>query len=267
MELITKRVESGRLVFYDSAADSEYWDDHWAGLDKKAAYEAAEKGSLGLLEKPFISYLPRKGRILEAGCGIGQYVIALRYRGYDVEGIDFAPETVSAIHAAYPDAPVSLGDATAIDAEAGAFTGYISLGVIEHRREGPEPFIREAARVVKESGVAIFTVPYFNIIRRAKGRLGMYEKPLETRKFYQYAFRENEICSLLEKWGFEVIERQGYDSYKCLKDEVALIGMLQRLSIMGYDVASLAQRFLSRIRFVEDNAGHMMLIVGQRKGK
>lgn len=262
--MANKQVENRRLVFYTGTADPQYWDKHWSKLDRRDAYDQAWKGNLGLLERPFTTYLPKPGRILEAGCGIGQYVIALRQKGYDIEGIDFASETVDRVKAIYPDVPITYGDATNIDAENGAFAGYISLGVIEHRREGPEPFIREAARVLKGSGVAIFTVPYFNGLRRLKDCLGIYRTEVKPGKFYQYAFTLGEIRALIEDAGFNILAYHGYDSYKCLKDEIRTIGLVTSKTIYGYDMASIIQKVLSKVRIVEDRAGHMLLLVCQR---
>ena len=42
------------------------------------------------LEPAFIRYLPREGKILEAGAGRGRWVFYLRRRGYDGVGMDLA---------------------------------------------------------------------------------------------------------------------------------------------------------------------------------
>lgn len=76
-------------------------------------------------------------------------VVTLNARGYDIEGVDYAEETIEQLKVLFPDLPVRVGEVTNLDVEDGHYSGYISLGVIEHCKEGPEPFLREACRVSK----------------------------------------------------------------------------------------------------------------------
>jgi SAM-dependent methyltransferase len=257
-----RRVENGRLVYYQRAADARFWDEQWQSLASDGLYAEAARGGLGWFEKGFTRYLPKTGRILEAGCGLGQYVLALRQRGYDAEGVDWAQETISAIRTRFPDLPVRVGDATAIDVPDGSYRGYVSLGVIEHRREGPEPFLAEAFRVLAPGGMGIITVPCFNGLRRLKASLGCYRgaRP-DDRGFYQYAFSDAEYQRLLAQAGFELVDRWGYDSYKSISGEIPLLRTLSRRRLGRYDVGALVQRALAGSRMIENSCGHMQLAV------
>ena len=55
----------------------------------------------------------------------------------------------------YPDLPIRAGDVTCIEVPEKYYSGYISLGVMEHCRQGPETFLKEAYRVLENDGVAI----------------------------------------------------------------------------------------------------------------
>src|SRR3972149_4781459 len=57
------------------------------------------------IEPLFQKYLPRAGRILEAGCGTGRWVFYLRSRGYDVCGVDLAPSALELAKAYGSTAP------------------------------------------------------------------------------------------------------------------------------------------------------------------
>jgi len=258
---MVKRVELGRLVYYDVGADARFWDEQWGVSDKESVYRAAEAGELGWLGCHLLKHLPREGKILEAGCGLGQYVVALRRCGYDVEGIDWAVETVKGFASKFPDLPVRQGDATRIDRDDGTYVGYISLGVIEHLREGPERFLTEAYRVLAPGGVALFTVPCFNPLRKLKGRLGYYRQPIGESRFYQYAFTREEIAQKLRNTGFRIWEVRSFDSYKGLKDEIGLPRFLHKGTLRGYDVGAVTQRMLYRILPLERLAGHMVLLI------
>ena len=259
-----RRVEDGRLTYYLRSADAGYWEDHWRDVVSSEFYAGAARGELGLFESLFPRYLPREGRILEAGCGLGQYVIALRVRGYQAEGIDWAGETVAEARARFPELPVRRGDATAIDVPDGHYAGYISLGVVEHRRAGPGPFLAEAARVLRPGGIALIAVPQFHLLRRAKAALGAYRDDVGQASFYQYAFRWADLAANCRGAGLEVIAHRGYDAYKGVKDEWGAFARLFARRVGGRDIGYLAQRVLQRLRPVENRLGHMVMLVCRR---
>ncbi|GBE07650.1 hypothetical protein BMS3Abin11_00759 [bacterium BMS3Abin11] len=73
-------------------------------------------------------------------CGRGQNVQALKH-GYDISGVDNAEDTIRAVQKLFPDLPIQLGDVSSLKVGNGYYQAYISLGIIEHRYEDPEPFL------------------------------------------------------------------------------------------------------------------------------
>ncbi|MCV7422196.1 class I SAM-dependent methyltransferase [Mycobacterium yunnanensis] len=63
------------------------------------------------------------GRVLDAGCGLGEHTILLATLGYDVLGVDFAPNAVAQARANAVakgvDARFEVRDATALDSDPG----------------------------------------------------------------------------------------------------------------------------------------------------
>jgi SAM-dependent methyltransferase len=228
-----RRMEQGRLAYYRAEASGEYWDDVWKKTINVHTYAAAAKGQVGLFEfDHFITqFLPRTGRILEAGCGNGHLVLALRTRGYNIEGVEWGQATVDHVRSVRPDLPIRYGDVTALDVPDGHYHGYFSIGVVEHRYEGPEPFLTEAYRILDADGVALISVPYLNPIRALKARLGLYRGQPRDLPFYQYAYSRQEISGYLEKAGFTIIGMTPYDSVKGIKDEIPGLGRLLRTGI------------------------------------
>ena len=209
-----------RLAYYQTKADSKFWDSHWSGLAKKVEWEKAEKGFLGWFEEPFTKYLPKTGKIIEAGCGLGYYVLALRRRGHDIEGVEWSRKTVDLIKQRYPKLKVKTGDVRKLAVKDGHYSGYISLGVVEHFKSGPEDYLREANRILNKGGVAFISVPYFNLLRRIKSLFGFYRGSPVDMDFYQYAFTQSEIEDLIQKFGFKIVSRFHYDAYKTLREEI-----------------------------------------------
>jgi SAM-dependent methyltransferase len=255
--LAQRCVEGQRLAYYMTIAGAEFWDQHWQVHFSPQVYNWAERGALGWFEEPFTSYLPRQGRILEAGCGLGQYVLALRVRGYNAEGVEWGAETVKAVRALYPDLPIRVGDVTRLEVPDGYYSGYISLGVVEHRQEGPEAFLQEACRVLEPGGVALISVPYLHPLRRLKARLGLYRGRPDGLDFYQYAFTEADFTALLQAAGFKIIDQMLYDGFKGVKDEIPLLRQMFKWRGIGWRL----QRWLRSWEWAERNLGHMILFV------
>jgi len=254
-------VDGPRLAYYMRTADEAFWDQRWTSSQIEERMAAARQGHLGIYEKWFDRYLPKSGKLIEAGCGLGQYVVALRQRGFDVEGVEWARNTVSMLNDCYPDVPIRAGDVLNLDADDGYYSGYISLGVVEHRKQGPEAFLDEAFRVLRPGGVAIFTVPYINVIRKIKRLFGLYRSSTAGREFYQYAFSRGEFVSLLENAGFRIVRVSGCDSYKGIFDELPMLSWVKRLRVGRYDVGALVQRGLAKFPWIESRFGHMCIVI------
>jgi SAM-dependent methyltransferase len=251
-----RRFESHRLVYYSQQADEAYWHRQWESRLRRSDYQAALAGQFEYLDHIFERWLPRDAPILEAGCGRGQIVVALRARGWTAEGVDYSQATVNAVQALFPDLPIRVGDVTKLDVPDNSYGGYVSIGVIEHRQEGPEPFLTEAVRVLRPGGIAVITVPYVNPLRALKARWGYYGGQSPELPFYQYAFMADEICNYMTAAGFEVMQQQPYGGYKGIIDELPLLrpllGLIKKAPLTGPPT----RRWLAHCRF-----GHMLALV------
>lgn len=257
-----RRMEAGRLTYYMEPADDTFWDERWdrADITKKLFEDARRYGSLPILDRLYKKYIPREGLLLEAGCGVGSTVAAFQGMGYDIEGVDYAQKTINRILAADPDMPVRVGDVLALDVPDNTYTAYLSYGVVEHRQAGPEPFLREAYRVVKPGGWAFISVPYLNPVRRLKSLLGLYRGKPGDLEFYQYAFPRGDFESQLRAVGFEIVDWTAYDSRKAFKDELPFLRRLYKIPKLGWRL----QRLLEKNPTVEKHFGHMLMVIARK---
>jgi len=218
----------------------KYWDKNWKNASIKASVRFCEMDPLGEI---FDKYFPRCGKILEAGCGLGQHVINYRRRGYDIEGIDFSRETIEKILKFDNTLPVQVADVTELPYRDNYFKACYSGGVVEHFEEGPDKALKEAHRVLMPDGILIIKVPYFNHFRRfnpfrtllfkndiqidADGKKVKYifskkpekgDSPFPGYIFHEYYFQKDEFADFLQKNKFRIIYTQGISLSWGLKD-------------------------------------------------
>ena len=254
-----RRIENGRLACYGRVASADYWDSYWKDRCTREMYAPYVKGATGWVE-PALSFLPKDGRILEAGCGLGVHVAGLRGLGYDCEGVEWGAETVELVNSVYPELPIRVGDVSKLDVPDGHYSAYISFGVMEHAYDGPQEFLREAYRVLAPGGTALISVPFFGPLRRLKAALGFYRDDVTGIDFYQYEYGKGEFCRAVESAGFKVFRTWSYDARKGITDEIpwlgkALVGV-SRIPKVGYPV----RRLLKYSPF-----GHMLLVAARKE--
>ena len=122
-----------RIRRYWQSPTSDYWDDLWDHTTSKEYWRNAMNGFLPAgLERVISRSVTKGAKILEAGCGIGHLVIALRQNGYDCHGLDYAERTIEVLKGHFPDMPFTQGDIRKLPYESEFFDAYISLGVMEH---------------------------------------------------------------------------------------------------------------------------------------
>jgi SAM-dependent methyltransferase len=201
-----------------------------------------------------LAELDRGGVHLEAGCGAGFWVAALSAAGYRVEGIDSSAGLVEVVAAAAPELDVRHGDALAIDRPDGHYDSYLSFGVVEHRREGPEPFLAEAHRVLKPGGLLVVSVPHFGPLRRARARPGT---PPPGRPFYQYGFTLEELAGLATAAGFTVRRALPIEPHRLLEEESRLYERLAQTR-GGTRLKGVVEAACSRFD------GHMAVVVANK---
>lgn len=160
----------------------------------------------------FLKNLPKGEPILEAGCGLGAWVVFLSEKGYDISGIDHDEKVIERLKGWKPSLKVSSGDISRLPYGDNFFGAYISLGVVEHFEEGCEEALKEAYRVLKPGGLIFLTVPLENIFRKIFAHplrslyLILHKLRGDTIHFAEYRYSEIEACKMIENAGFQIFE-------------------------------------------------------------
>lgn len=258
-----------RLVFEEEKADQKFWDNLWEDTSLKSFVESGKKDRfVSYFTKKFLK--PKKSvKILEGGCGKGQYVYALNFRGYDARGIDFAPKIVQKLNILFPQLPISLGDVRKTDFPNEYFDGYWSLGVIEHFYSGYNDILKEASRILKPGGYLFLTFPYMSPIRNIRARLGKYkqlDKNFSQNNFYQFALNKDRVRQDLRSVDFEIVYERPLDGLKGLKDEID-IPIIKTILLKIYYGKGVFFAALRNIIYILSSplCGHIVLIVARKK--
>lgn len=219
------------------------------------------------------NFLPRSGKVLEAGCGLGRLVLYLREHGYDIVGVDWSQEAIDQIKAFDNSAPVQVADVQSLPFADGYFRGVLSFGVIEHFVDGPEHVLREMNRVLVQKGVLILTVPLRNIGKKlsssassilpdfsGRGRIRK-QACQENDYLFENPQRFGDLSVALQAQGFEIVFHKPIGHSFTLWDCSSLFRRRN-----GYyrenRAAEVLGRFLSR--FAARSMAHSILVVGEK---
>ncbi|HAB15173.1 MAG TPA: methyltransferase domain-containing protein [Verrucomicrobiota bacterium] len=101
----------------------------------------------------------RGKRLIDCGCGAGEYVVALGERGAEAVGVEYMAEKVAQFVAAHPDdSRVSAGDIENLPYADGTFDLALLNEVLEHVPNDAQALV-EVRRVLKPGGSVIVFSP------------------------------------------------------------------------------------------------------------
>jgi SAM-dependent methyltransferase len=203
-----------------------YQRDYWTGQWEGSIYSIDDKIDadkwVSVKYSPLLSYIlqhtPKNAKILEAGCGMGQWVIYLANLGYNIVGLDFVEPTIKKAKENHPHLQFIIGDVTNFPFIDMSFDAILSWGVVEHFESGPNKALTEAFRILTKDGILYITVPCKNYLQLffspwlylkrkiAKNKLVMrIRKKTPTKEtFFQYSFTKNLFKQYVTDAGFEV---------------------------------------------------------------
>ncbi len=181
---------------------------------------------------PLLSYLIKNinyaDKILEAGCGRGQWVIYLQNKGYKIVGVDFATSTMRKTKISYPDIDLVGGDINQLCFNDDSFNVILCWSVLDHIESGPLNALKELYRITKSGGFLFITIPCRNlfhifsepiillkkILRKNKLLRRILRKSDSKKDFFQNEFTVQEFRRYLRTVGFEVkdIQLLGYEA-------------------------------------------------------
>lgn len=137
-------------------------------------------------------------KVLEVGCGRGEYLSLLAEAGADAYGVEHLPASVDACHQAGLRVERGFVDGPDARLAAGPFDGFMILNFLEHI-PAAHLTLQGIAANLADGAVGMVEVPNFDMILEK----GLFAEFIPDHLFY---FTERTLVRLLEANGFEVLD-------------------------------------------------------------
>jgi 2-polyprenyl-3-methyl-5-hydroxy-6-metoxy-1,4-benzoquinol methylase len=209
-------------VFADSYPSREQLEQHYGGYPRRPC---SSEITLRRYDELLDAFEPRRklGRLLDVGCGVGDFLLSARGRGWEVDGVELEDRA----RALCAERGLRVGPAPLSPEQfaPGSFDVVTSFEVLEHM-VSPRPEIHTIARLIRRGGLLYLTTPNFGALSRRL--LGPRYRIIAYPEHLGY-FRTATLDRLLRDAGLERVELRttGFSAghvYATLRSRHATIG-------------------------------------------
>ena len=145
-------------------------------------------------------------KLLEIGCGLGNFLYVAHQAGFDVYGIDVSESAVAHANAALGQERAGVGLLENLDIEPQTYDIVVLADVIEHVRD-PRAFLDHVQTLIKPGGIIFMAAPSLDSLTAKL--MGPYW--IEFKLEHLFYFNRKTILRLLRTCGFsDVVLGKGY---------------------------------------------------------
>jgi len=188
-----------------------FYENYWLQEAPPPASDPTREDRKRLLLKTFSKYNTHtaRKRLLDAGCGDGEFLGFLAQQGFDVYGVDISEKAIA--RARERCSGPSLYCETLEEAlpwPSGFFDVIWCTEVLEHLFDIPK-VLAGLNRVLKQNGLLILTTPYHGLVKTLGITLLRFEKHFDVTGPHIRFFTKRSIRAELAKAGFESLHWSG----------------------------------------------------------
>ena len=185
----------------------QYYEDYWQGPE---VYHDPSTPARQRLLKVAFSTLPRGSRVLDVGCGRGEFCHFFETQGYRAFGTDISNAAVQYASQAFPDIPFHAGPVESMVQEHGdSFDAVFSSEVIEHLFDVPG-YLLAVNRLLKPNGLFVLTTPYHGLMKNVLIDLFGFAKHYDPFGQHIRFFDRKGLTKCLRTFGFTPFRLTGY---------------------------------------------------------
>gem|GEM_PF-715421 len=185
----------------------EYYERYWDNPDEY--YDPTTPQRTALL-RAHAAGLAKGSKVLDVGCGRGEFVKLFAEMGYAAEGIDISEVGISYARTQHPDCTFHCGPVEGMLPERkGMYDFVFSSEVIEHLFD-VGTYLEAINRLLKPGGLFIITTPYHGLLKNISVDLLNYTKHYDPLGQHIRFFDTKGMRMCLEKWGFAPKVWTGY---------------------------------------------------------
>jgi SAM-dependent methyltransferase len=193
----------------DSALAQIYSANYFLGdgIPEQEAINSEMKRATGRLYLDLLeSYAVTRGeKLLEVGCGHGDFLVEAQARGFEVTGVEISPDAAKVAHSKLGNGSILCGEIDQVDLPPQSFDVCILSDVIEHTRN-PVRFLEIIHDLLKPGGILFIATPSLD---SWSARL-LKQNWMEFKNEHLFYFSRETIQHLLFKTGYhEVVIRPG----------------------------------------------------------
>ena len=144
------------------------------------------------------AYSLRGKKVVEIGCGRGEYLTLMKQCGAEVYGLEQSPESVTPCVENGLRVTQGFMDDSAVSLPDSPFDAFFILNFLEHIPD-PSTLLRGIGNNLAEGGIGLVEVPNFDMIVRKK----LFSEFISDHLLY---FTRQTLCTALQLNGFEILD-------------------------------------------------------------
>lgn len=254
----------------ETAFVEQFWTRNWqvagGGIESRTTHfqktlDRFKFKSEWRLMRRYLRTLNQGARILDGGCGTGEWCVFLNNLGYNTVGMDISRETVAKLDSIFPDGEFVHGDIRDTAQPDASFDAIYSWGTFEHFEIGLHPCIDEAFRLLRPGGLLFITVPFDSagLSLTCLFDSSPTKPPLEAPRFFQWRLTRKELAFELTAGGFEVL------ATKPIHRRQSVVRMLHHGFGLNYDAKIVRLiGLVVGLALPRSLAGHMLMAVARK---